>query len=87
MGGEEADICDVDRPTKFHRTDHGKDKGRGKGAKGQRNGRGGKAKGIGKDSKGKDEGENGNHDMVGNKTWQERPDLSAGMCRSLAAEL
>ena len=32
--GEEDDNCDVDRPTKFHRTDHGRIMSQSKGAKG-----------------------------------------------------
>ena len=44
--------CDIDRPTKFHRTDHGKGKSQGKDANGEKNCRGGMTSGKGKDTKG-----------------------------------
>ena len=55
--GEEDDNCDVDRPAKFHRTDHGRIMSQGQGAKGQGNGLGGMAKRIGKNSMDKGESE------------------------------
>ena len=52
-GQEEKDDCDVDRPTKFHRIDHGIGKGHGKDAKGEGSCRGCMAKGKSNDTKAK----------------------------------
>ena len=56
---EGHDDCNVDRPTKFPRTVHGRGKGKGNTANGEGNGRGGMTSGKGLDQKSKEVVENG----------------------------